>query len=332
VLAVPGFVGNAVEPLLGLLADTPRRRALVAVGGAAFAVSVALTAAATGFWPLLLALVIGNPASTAFVSVSQAALMDADPARRERNMARWTLAGSVAIVAGPAVLAAAVAAGAGWRGAMLAIALATLPVAWAAQRAVFPSAGAPSLVGSFRGAVSALRNREVLRWLAVLASSDLVLDVLHGFLALYLVDVVSVTPVHAALALTAWTLASLVGDALLLVVLRRVSGTTCLRASAYAVVVVFPLFLIVPCLPAKLAALAALGLLNSGWYAIPKARLYAALPERSGTAIAVGSLKGWAGALVLLGLGVAADGIGLGPTMWFLLAGPLALLALVPRR
>jgi MFS transporter, FSR family, fosmidomycin resistance protein len=329
---VPGFVGNALEPLLGLLADTRRRVTLLQVGGVAFAASAALTAAATGFWPLLLALVIGNPASTAFVSVSQAALMDADPAKRERNMARWTLAGSAAIVAGPAVLAAAVAAGFGWRGAMLAIALATLPTAWAAQRAVVPGRAARSLTAGLRGAITALGDREVLRWLAVLASSDLMLDVLHGFLALYFVDVVGVTAVQAALALTAWTVASLVGDALLLVVLRRVAGTAYLRASAVAVAVVFPLFLALPSLQAKLAALAVLGLLNSGWYAIPKAGLYATLPERSGTAIAVGSLKGWVGALVLLGLGFSAEYMGLGPTMWLLLAAPTALLVLLPRR
>ncbi len=87
-LAVPGFVGNALQPYLGVLADTRWRRSLLRAGGLAFALSAALTAASTGFAPLLFALLVGNPASTAFVSFSQASLMDCAPQRRERNMAR----------------------------------------------------------------------------------------------------------------------------------------------------------------------------------------------------------------------------------------------------
>jgi MFS transporter, FSR family, fosmidomycin resistance protein len=332
VLAIPGFVGNALEPFLGVLADTRRRATLLATGGFAFALSAGLTAAATGFWPLLLALVIGNPATTAFVSVSQAALMDSAPAERERNMARWTLAGSVGVVAGPMALAAALTAGAGWRGAMLALAVAAVPLAGLGRRVVRPGTAAARLRAGLSGAAAALRQPDVLRWLAVLAGADLMLDVLHGFLALYFVDVVGITPTRAALALTVWTVASLVGDALLLVVLRRVRGTRYLRASAWVTTLVFPTFLLVPGVGLKLCALAVLGLLNSGWYAIPKAGLYRALPGQSGTAIAVGSVKGWLGALVLLGLGFSAETVGLAATMWLLLAAPVALLALVPKR
>ena len=298
----------------------------------AFSLSAALTAAATGFWPLLVALVIGNPASTALVSVSQATLMDADPCNRERNMARWTLAGSVGVVAGPALLAVAVAAGIGWRGALVLLAAAALPFAWAAPRAGrSPAHRGAGIAAGLRGAVAALRDRKVVRWLAVLATSDLMLDVLHGFLALYFVNVVGTSPVRGALAVTVWTSASLVGDALLLLILRHARGAAYLRASAVATCAAFPAFLLVPGVAGKLILLGALGLLNSGWYAIPKAGLYDALPDRSGTAIAVGSLKGWAGALVLLAVGFTADAIGLEATMWLLLAAPLGLLALVPR-
>jgi FSR family fosmidomycin resistance protein-like MFS transporter len=93
-LAVPGLVGSALDPVIGVLGDTGRRRAVMALGGLAFAVSVALTSTAVGFWTLLAALMVGNPASGALVSLAQATLMDLAPADRERNMARWTLAGS----------------------------------------------------------------------------------------------------------------------------------------------------------------------------------------------------------------------------------------------
>ena len=73
-------------------------------------------------------------------------------------------------------------------------------------------------------------------------------------------------------------------------------------------------------------------MLNSGWYALPKADLYASLPGRSGTTVAIGGIGGLFGACVPLALGLVAGVAGLAATMWILLLAPLALLALVPRR
>jgi fucose permease len=129
-----------------------------------------------------------------------------------------------------------------------------------------------------------------------------------------------------------WTGASLVGDWLLLWVLRHVPGSRYLRFSALAALAVYPAFLLVPGYEAKLGLAAALGLLNSGWYAIPKAALYEALPGSSGAAVAVGGVAGLVGASVPLTLGFVAGAAGLAPTMWILVLAPVALLALTPRR
>jgi FSR family fosmidomycin resistance protein-like MFS transporter len=304
---------------------------LLVAGGVAFALSAALTAAAVGFWTLLAALVIGNPATGAFVSLAQATLMDRDPERRERNMAWWTLAGSVGYVGGPVLLVAAVWLGAGWRGATLALAVASVPlVLWASRLPAERAGASEPMRAAVASSVRALRNREVLRWLVVLEAADLLLDVLHAFLALYLVDVGGFRPVDAAVGVAVWTGAGLVGDALLVPLLARVRGRRYLRVSACAALVAYPALLVVPSAEGKLVLLAVLGLLNSGWYAIPKAGLYDALPGRSGTAVAVGGVAGLAGATFPLALGLAADAVGLGVTMWFLLAGPLVILALVP--
>jgi FSR family fosmidomycin resistance protein-like MFS transporter len=333
VLAVPGLVGSALEPLIGVLGDGRHRRLLILGGGTVVALSIALTSVSTGFWLLLIALVLGNPATGAFVSLTQATLMDLHPARRERNMARWTLAGSVGLIAGPLLLAAAVALGLGWRAVMAALAFVGLALTLVARRAQVagwrsPREGAGSVVAGLRYAAAQLRRRPVLRWLAALEAADLMLDVLHGFLALYFVDVARTDAVTAGLAVAVWTGAGLAGDALLLLILVRVDGLAYLRWSCLAALAVYPAFLLVHSAGAKLVLVAALGLLNSGWYAIPKARLYSSLPQRSGTAVAVGSLGGLAGALLPLGLGLLAGAVGLGPTMWLLLAAPLGLLAL----
>ena len=114
-LSLPPVVGHVVEPLLGILGDVWRRRALVLAGGVGFALGTLLTGLSTGFSLLLAASIISNPASGAFIGLSQATLMDAAPARREQNMARWALAGSVGNSVGPAAIGACVWAGASWR-------------------------------------------------------------------------------------------------------------------------------------------------------------------------------------------------------------------------
>jgi FSR family fosmidomycin resistance protein-like MFS transporter len=110
------------------------------------------------------------------------------------------------------------------------------------------------------------------------------------------------------------------------------SGRRYLRATALAALVAYPAFLVVPTSGGKLALLALLGLLNSGWYAIPKAGLYSALPGRSGVAVAVGGLGGLVGAAVPATLGFLAGSVGLASTMWLLLLAPVALLAGAPKR
>jgi FSR family fosmidomycin resistance protein-like MFS transporter len=296
------------------------------LGGVAFALSAALVSTALGFWMLVAALVLGNPASGAFVSLAQATLMDLAPAQRERNMARWTLAGSLGYVGGPLLLAFALSVGAGWRAAIALLAVAALPLAFAV-RGLPAAPDATDTSRAWHHAFAALRNREVLRWLVLLEAADLLLDIFHGYLALYLVDVARTDARFAALGVAVWTGASLVGDWLLLFVLRRVSGRRYLRVSAVAALVVYPAFLLAPGLFAKLTLVAALGLLNSGWYAIPKAGLYESLPGRSGAAVAVGGVGGLVGACVPLVLGFVAGAVGLGPTMWVLLLAPLALVS-----
>jgi FSR family fosmidomycin resistance protein-like MFS transporter len=259
--------------------------------------------------------------------------MDADPPQRVRNMARWTLAGSFGYVGGPVLLVVAVYAGFGWRDAIAALAVAALPLTFAATRFPGPQRGtAPPLRRAVRDALAAVRRRDVLRLLLTLEAADLLLDVFHGFLALYLVDAVGQTASTAALGVAVWTGAGLVGDWLLLPVLRRTTGARVIRLTALLSLLVYPAFLLVPGSVPKLALLAALGLLNSGWYAIPKAWLYDALPDRSGAAVAVGGLGGIAGAAVPLLLGFLAGTAGIAATMWVLLLATVALLALTSER
>lgn len=333
-LSAPRLVSSALEPLLGVLADQGWRRRLILGGGLAFALACLLTGLAPTFALLLAGFVLFNPASGAFVNLAQAALMDTDPDRHEQLMARWTLAGSVGVVAGPLLLGLNAWLGLGWRGAYLGAAAGALALTALAWPQPMPESGAPAERGLRAGLAAALRalaQPGVLRWLVLLEFADLMLDVLLGFLALYLVDVAGATPEQGALAVAVWTGAGLLGDALLIPLLERVRGLAYLRASALVMAALYPAFLLTSGYELKLAWLALMGLFNAGWYAILKGRLYSALPGQSGTVIAVDALFGLAAGFVPGLLGWAAERFGLRAAMWLLLLGPAALCLGLPR-
>jgi FSR family fosmidomycin resistance protein-like MFS transporter len=253
--------------------------------------------------------------------------MDLDPERREHNMARWTVAGSIGAIAGPLLLAAAAWAGLGWRGLFAAFAVLTLGLLLR-----------PAPVGAVDGerlrireALRAITRGDVLRWLLLLELADLLLDVFVGFLALYLGDEAGASRATAGLAVAVWAGAGLAGSAAMIPLLRRVDGLGYLRASAVAAAALFAAFLVVPGTGAKLVLLAALAAVNAGWYPVLQARLYDALGGASGLVLTASTIVPlWA--VLPVAVAAVADRWGLAAALWPLLAGPFALLALVPRR
>jgi FSR family fosmidomycin resistance protein-like MFS transporter len=367
-LSLPGVVGSLIEPFIGIAGDITRpggsspRRTLILGGGVAFTLALLLAAVSQDFISLMIAFILFYPASGAFVSLSQAALMDADPTRHEQNMARWTFAGSLGVVAGPIILSTALVLGPGWRGLYLTFAIITVVLVIIARKYPFrpgarsvldhdethnPEHDRPPgpqaqytdetpVVEDFKSglikALNALRKKEILRWLVLLEFSDLMLDVLYGFLALYFVDAVGITATQAALAVSVWLVAGLAGDFLLIPLLERVNGLVYLRFSVIMELILFPAFLLVPTTWGKLILLGFLGLFNAGWYAVLKGRLYTAMPGQSGTVMAVTTVAGLIGSIIPLILGLVAQRYNIEAAMWILLLGPIALLIGIPKQ
>ena len=336
-LSVPALLANLVEPAIGVLGDVWKRRRLILGGGTAFAAAMVLVASSSSFTWLLTAFILFWPASGAFVSLSEASLMDSDPPRHELNMARWTFAGSFGVVLGALVLALAVATGFGWRGLFLGFAVATVAILAVARGVSLGGVTeteqriTSSVRRGITNALGQLQRRSVLRWLVLLEFSYLMLDVLHGYLALYFTDVVGLSGALAALGVATWIGFGLLGDFLLIPLLSRVRGLSYLRRIVLAELLLFPTFLLVPGLWPKLGIVALLGLTHAGWYAVLKAQLYSSMPGHSGTVMAVGNVSGLVGSLVPVLIGIAAEAWGLGTAIWLLLAGPVALLVGIPR-
>jgi FSR family fosmidomycin resistance protein-like MFS transporter len=364
--AVPLIVGGFLELPVGIISGTgERRRRFILIGGLVFCGSVLGFGLAGSFAALLIALTIFFPASGAFVSLTQSALMDSAPARQAQHMARWTLAGSAGAVLGPLLAAAVLARGGTWREAIVAVAAVSFLV-WLAVAAGRrsdppppgeastgepptgepptgePPTGAPrpgdrsadedAAWPGWRAAGSIVSRSGALRWLLLIEVADLLLDVLTAFLALYLVTSAGASPAVAALGVAIRLGAGLAGDALLIRLLERHDSRRVLRASGWLALLLFPAFLLVPGLGLKLAALAALTLATAPWYPVLAAELYGSLPGRSGLAVSLSSAASLAGGLGPLAIGLLAQSFGLSWAMTALCAVPVVMLAVPAAR
>lgn len=338
-LSLPGIIAAFIEPFIGILGDVWKRRLLIITGGVLFTASLAITSLATTFYILLFSFILFFPSSGAFVALSQANLMDSDTTRHEQNMARWTFAGSLGVLAGPLLLGLFVYFGLGWRGTYAALASFSSLCLLAALRYLPPEhISAPSfpslsvVFDGFLAAFNALKRADVWRWLLLLEFADLMGDVLFSYLALYFVDVGRATETQAGIAVTAWLALGLITDFLFIPFIdRQQDSMKFLRRTAFLEVFAFAIFLLTPGFIPKLVVVVFVNLLNTGWYAILQGRLYSSLPGQSASLMAIGSVTAPLAKFFPFLIGFLADQFGLQAAMWILILGPLALLVGLPR-
>jgi FSR family fosmidomycin resistance protein-like MFS transporter len=335
---LPIWLGNLLEPFFGILSDTRGyRRRIILLGGIGYSVAVAGMMGATGFLPFLFAALLYNPSSGAFVSMSLTALMDSDPKRHEQNMARWAAGASAGALAGSVLIGILVVLGLSWRigygmALILGVSLTVTAIVLRSFGQSHPKARkAPIPLREFLpNVIEAARKPNVIRWLVLLQFSNLMMDVLFGYLALYFVDVVNTDGSQAAIAVTIWTGIGLIGDILLIPLLERVRGLDYLRVSAVIEFVLFIALLVIPGVTAKYIILALLGFFNAGWYPILEAQVYNALPRQSGMVATLASVTSTVGSLLPLGMAALAEVFGLGVAIWVCLLGPIALFIGIP--
>jgi FSR family fosmidomycin resistance protein-like MFS transporter len=334
-LGLPGFMSTLIEPAILLLGDTNLRKRLVVSGGLVMALSLAIIAASHGFPALLLAFVMSYPASGAFVTLSQATLMDLNRGRETHMMARWTVAGSLGNLIGPFLLAIGFAVSLGWRWAYACLGAFGLALALRCLTRPFPSRLAanhnpPDLRKLLHDLWHTARNRKLLRWLGLLEMSDLMMDVFTSYLALYFSDVAGASPTQTSLILGASMVASLASDIAVIPLLERISDRTLIRISSGVTAVLFVGLLLSPWMAVKIILLLLVRLFTLGWYPILQGEAYASVPGKSGTVMAMNSIAGILGSIFISMIGLIANRLGLATAMWFLLLGPVSLLLFVP--
>jgi len=338
-LGLPGIINAVIEPVLMLLGDTRYRKQIILAGGIVIALSLVAIATTQSFPVVLLAMVIGYPASGAFVSLSQATLMDLNPGREPQMMARWTVSGSVANLVGPLILAVGFALGFGWRWAFYAMAvlcvilvgftwLKQFPINLDTESSPQSSIQVKKLLAGF---LDAMRNPNLMRWLILLQFSDLLLDVLTGYLPLYFTDVTGMSVAQASLMMSVLMLAGLVSNIMLIPMLEKFQGRNVVRISACMTGLLYVAWLVTPWLWAKIGLIILIRLVSLGWYEVLQGEAFATIPGRSGTVMATNSIMGLLGGGISFFIGWIAAQAGLPAAMWLLLAGPICLVLFVPK-
>jgi FSR family fosmidomycin resistance protein-like MFS transporter len=340
-LGLPGIIGTVLEFFIMLLGDTRLRKWLVVGGGLTIVLSTLLLASAQSFQAALLAFIIAFPASGAFVTLSQATLMDLNPGREPQMMARWTLFGSLGNLIGPLVAAGLFAVGLSWRwnyvylaALALLLTLMLIPRRFPAHHPT-PGESAATSISDFNALLPELwrsiKNIKLMRWFILLDLSDLLLDVYLSYSALYFADVAGFTPAQVSLMMGALMAAGLAANIVLIPLLDRVEGRWLVRVTAITAGAAYTAWLLAPWAWAKIILAIIVRLLTLGWYEVLQGEAYASLPGRSGTVMAINSLMGLLGGALVWSVGWYAEQAGLPAAMWLLLAGPLALFVFVPR-
>jgi FSR family fosmidomycin resistance protein-like MFS transporter len=338
-LGLPGIINTVIEPVLMLLGDTRYRKRIILGGGMVIVISLVAIATTQNFLVILVAMVIGYPASGAFVSLSQATLMDLNPGREPQMMARWTVSGSVANLIGPLLLAAGFALRLGWRWAFLGMGVLCLILVGLTWLRQFPSISkAQSMPFSMQavkkllaGFWNAMRNPSLMRWLILLQFSDLLLDVLTGYLPLYFTDVTGMSIAQASLMMSILMLVGLISNIVLIPTLDRFPGRNVVRISAAVSGLLYAAWLLVPWLWVKIGLIILIKLVTLGWYEVLQGEAFATIPGQSGTVMATNSIMGLLGGGISVFIGWLAAQAGLPAAMWLLLAGPVCLVIFVPK-
>lgn len=347
IFVAPLAVSMLLEPPLFVLADRYPRKPFVLGGLLVLAACQITCGLAPGAAVLVAALALSAAAGGCGVTLSQATLMDADPERRERLMARWAFLGMLGDLAAPALFALLPLFGWGWRQAFLvsgavlalyALALARQPFPARCREAPASSGGGgreaegdprPSIPAALR---LALGNRRLLLWLLGVWLCGLLDEILVAFGALFLRVHLGAGVAARSAVLMAFVAGGMAGLLAVDRLLARVEPLRLLRAAAIGCALAYPAWLLAPSLPLSGALMLLVGFFAAPLYPIAKARAYRALPGHSATVNALAHLFGPATLALPFALGLLADRLGLAAALLLLVAQPVGLLLIARRQ
>jgi MFS family permease len=341
-------VSVVLEPALLAAIARARPRIVSSLALLAIATTMAIAALAPSAMVLWAALSFFGLASGCALTASEGVLVERAPDAREQTLARLSLAGAIGDLAVPLLLAALAWIGAGWRDALLVIALAALALSVVHARAHPLDARSLERDDGDGGdgddadddeddvplaAVlrDALRNRPLIAWIAAAALTNLLDEILIAFAAIHLEAHLGADVTERSVVLGAGLAGSIVGLALLDRLLARREPIALLRSAALLAIPALVALVLAPTIATATAAMFVLGAAAAALHPIAEAQAYASLPGRPGIVNAVASLAGPLDLAAPLVLAWVAQGAGSAAALLLLGAAP-AIIALFARR
>jgi MFS family permease len=330
-LVAPLLLSMVVEGPLLLVSDRWKRERVATACIAAMGICMLLAASASSMWMLALAFGAWGSIGGLGCGLCQGVLMDAYPDERERWMTRWTLMGAIGDAATPLLIIAVTSAGMGWRAALAIAGALHLIHALVLSRVRLEATTASDDEDDEeepRGSIGqklreALRDRELMLWLAASAACCLLDEILVAFGALYLHDELAAGIEVQGLAFLLCAVFGALGLFLTERLLHRVDPLRLLIATSLATALVFVLWLCVRTIPASVVLLGLIGLFCAPLYPICAARAYAARPGQAGLVAALDQLFAPVPLLAPLLVGFVADRSGIVIALAILLLQPV---------
>jgi len=332
----PLLVGWILEPPLFVWADRHPKKWFVC-GGLATLGALSLAIGLSGSFVVVAgALMLMYAASGAGVSLSQATLMDLYPEQRERVMARWVFMGAAGDLAAPALFWGLALFALGWREAFAVSGALVLAYALLLARQRFPAPARETdgsedvpILGALR---AAFRDRTLLLWLFGAWLCSLMDELLVGFGALYLRDVLGADTATRSAVLMCMMAGGMLGLLLLDRLLARHAPLRLLMLACIGTAVSFAAWLAAPSPLWSGAWMFATGLFSGALYPLAKAQAYRALPGRSGMLNAMAHVFTPLDLALPLAMGLVADRFGLLPALAVLILQPVGLFAIALTR
>lgn len=330
-MTVPFAVASVAEPMLLLWLSRRSRRSLVLGGLGGLALGCAVAALSGSIAVLTGALSLTFIASGLATAFAQTALMDADPARRELWMTRWTLAGAAGDLCAPLLYWGVGSLGLGYRGAFALCAAACVLCAFSMARAGWPASyvadGSAAEDPADRiGLRAAMSCAPLVLWTLGSVLCLLLDELLVVFGGLYLRDVKGY---GAGLRSAAWFTCSAGATVGLFALERWLATRTARRLLPLSCAIsacALALFWLA-CGPlSSFGALLLLGLSVAPQYPLAQAQAYRALPDHSALVAVVAGVFQPVTLLLPVLLGLVSDRLGLSWAVALLSAQPLALL------
>jgi predicted MFS family arabinose efflux permease len=344
-LGIGGLSAWLVEPVVNAASDQWPQRRILFLALLGMIVALALAGASSNFTILVFAFLLMGACNGPLLGMGQAFLIDSNLAESLRTMTRWTVMGALGDLAGPALIAAALAWGLGWRGlfwagaliwllALFALLLQRLP---ASVRAGQDSSGEEEAEPfSWRyiaeNLALALRTPHLVRWLALGLLPSFLDEMFLAFAALFLQDRLGMTSAAISMALMVHIAGGLIGLAWLDRFGRHFQPARLLGWLALVVLAGLLLFVLTSSPWLAVFALWIVGLGASGWYPIASAEAYRALPGRSGMVRALSSLLAPVEVVAPFLIGLAAQQWGIQIGVALIMLAPLAVFLLRPRK